>query len=162
MTNDSVPENDNISRYCSATHITEDGQITGTAFQLRPSDDYLSVNWLEFLRLNSRDEEIKEIRRVLAEKLRLGGRAKFAVLNIKEIIDSVESKSPDRRKLSVLHEPEEEDPSHSGIYGFQHDDSLISDLIAELIQETYPAKEPIKDSFRQSFRKKAFIDPVKS
>lgn len=35
MKNDPVPENDNISRYCSATHITEDGQITGTAFQLR-------------------------------------------------------------------------------------------------------------------------------
>jgi len=41
----------------------------------------------------------------------------------------------------MLHEPEEDDPSHSGIYGFQYDDRLIADLIAEMVQETYPARE---------------------
>ncbi len=58
-----------------------------------------------------------------------------------ETISYVRTRSPDARNLSMLHEPEEDDPSHTGIYGFQYDDRLIADLIAEIVQETYPARE---------------------
>ena len=71
----------------------------------------------------------------------LGVKAKIAVLNVGEIINYVRTKSPDARNLSVLHEPKEDDPSHSGIYGFRYDDHLIADLIAETVQEIYPARE---------------------
>jgi len=74
--------------------------------------------------------------------LRLGSRAKIAVLNAGQVIDYVRGQSPDRRRLQIFHEPEQNNPSHSGVYGFQHDDHLIADLIAEVIQETYPAKAP--------------------
>jgi hypothetical protein len=141
MKGDSLPEQDHISRYCSAIHCTENGKVTGTAFQLRQRDDYLSVNWLEFLRLNHRQEEIGVIREILRSKLTLGSKAKIAILNIGEIIKYVRSNSLDSRKLSILHEPENNDPSHSGIYGYGYDDQLIADLIAETIQEIHPARE---------------------
>jgi len=139
MKGDPIPDQDHISRYCSAMHCTENGQVTGTAFQLRQIDEYLSVNWLEFFHLADRQEEIREVRKVLS--LKLGAKAKIAVLNVGETTSYVRTKSPDARNLSMLHEPEEDDPSHSGIYGFQYDDRLIADLIAEMVQETYPARE---------------------
>lgn len=138
MKGDPIPDQDHISRYCSAMHCTENGQVTGTAFQLRQIEDYLSVNWLEFFHLADRKEEIREVRKAL--RLKLGAKAKIAVLNVGKTISYVRTQSPDARNLSMLHEPEEDDPSHSGIYGF-HDDHLIADLIAEMVQETYPARE---------------------
>jgi hypothetical protein len=142
MKGDPLPEKDHVSRYCSAVHCTENGRITGTAFQLRQKDGYLSVNWLEFLQLYNRKNEIREIRKVLGSKLALGAKALIAVLNVGEIIEYVRSNSPDARKLIVLHEPEENDLSHSGVYGYDYGDILIAELIAEMVQELYPAKEP--------------------
>ena len=146
MTGDIVPTEDHISRYCSPLRCTEEGQVTGAAFQLREIDEYLSVNWLEYLQQAIWQEKIQEVRRVLNSKLRLTANAKIAVLNVGDIIDHVRTKSPDHRNLSVLHEPIEDDPSqeddlsHSGIYGFKYEDPMIGDLIAEVVQETYPAK----------------------
>jgi len=137
---DPLPDQDHICRYCSVTKFTEDGLITGAAFQLRPSHKYLSVNWLEFFQLADRQEQIGEVRKSL--RLKPGAKAKLAVLNVEEIVNFVHTQSPDARKLRVLHEPEENDPSHSGIYGFGYNDHLIADLIAETVQECYPAIEP--------------------
>ncbi len=140
MKGDPVPKRDHVSRYCSGMRCTEERQVTGAAFLPREEEKYLSVNWLEFLNLDNRQEEIREVRKVLSSKLRLGAMANIAVLNVGEALDYVHMQSPDSRELSVLHEPEEEDPSHSGISGFRHNDHLIADLIAEVIQETCPVK----------------------
>ncbi|MDP2645946.1 MAG: hypothetical protein Q8P24_13485 [Desulfobacterales bacterium] len=140
MIGDPLPDQDHICRYCSVTKITENGSITGAAFQLRSPDKYLSVNWLEFFQLADRQGQIKEVRKAI--RLKPGASAKLAVLNVEEMVNFVRTQSPDARKLRVLHEPEENDPSHSGIYGFGHDDNLIADLIAETVQELYPAVEP--------------------
>lgn len=142
MKGERVPEQNHVSRYCSATRCTESGGVTGAAFQLRAQDGFLSVNWLEFLQLSNRDEEINEIRKVLSSKLRrVGTKSKIAVLNVGELIAYVRIKSPDRRELSVLHEPEATDPSHSGVYGYSFDDDMIADLIAQIVSRIYPAKE---------------------
>jgi hypothetical protein len=143
MKGDNLPLQDHICRYCKATTLTEDGQITGTAFQLRQTEESLSVNWLEFLELVNRDLEIQEIRNVLGAKLKLGTSARIAVLSVGNIISYVHAQSPDSRVLKISHEPEEKDPSHSGVYGYQYEDQLIADLIAETIQEVYPARETV-------------------
>jgi hypothetical protein len=39
-----------------------------------------------------------------------------------------------------LHEPEPDDPAHSGIHDIAQDEILIADLIAEKVEETYPVK----------------------
>ena len=141
MKGDPVPDQDHICRYCSATHCTENGQVTGTAFQLSQADEYLSVNWMEFFHLADQQDKIREVRKVLSSKLTLGAKAKIAVLNVGETIKYILTQSLDGRNLNVLHDPEEDDPSHSGIYGFRYDDHLIADLIAEVVQEVYPARE---------------------
>lgn len=87
MQGDRVPDTDHISRYYGRAHIQEDGRISGTAFCLRQSEEYLSVNWLEDLGLGDRDSEIAEVRRVLEAKGRkLGTTARLAVLNAGRLV----------------------------------------------------------------------------
>ena len=71
----------------------------------------------------------------------MGSKAKIAVLNVGETIDFVFGQSPDKRKIHIIHEPEKDDPSHSGIFNLLFDDILIAELIAKVIKATYPAKE---------------------
>ena len=137
MKGDQVPDSDHISHYCKGTSIEADGSINGTAFQIREGEEYLSVNWLEFLKKTSRNEEIAEVRNVLQTKLKLGSRSRIAVANVGSLVNHVWEK----RILNVKHEPElPDDPSHSGIFGYEIDDILIADMIAEVFQESYPSK----------------------
>jgi len=107
---DRVPDTDHISRYCGGAQILPDGRISGTAFRLRELEQYLSVNWLEYLGLGDRDSEIAEVRRVLVAKGRnLGTTARLAVLNAGVLREHVASASADHRVLDILHEPEPND-----------------------------------------------------
>jgi hypothetical protein len=139
MRGDVIPDKNHISRYCKATQVA-DGQVQSTAFMLRAGKESLSVNWLEFLKCSSRDGEIGELQRISASKLSVGARAKIAVLNVGEVRKKVRRESPDGRNINVLHDPEAQDPSHSGIYDLKQDDELIAELIREIIRETYPAR----------------------
>lgn len=140
MKGDKIPNYDHIARYCKPITV-EDGQIQATAFLVRIGEESLSVNWLEFLNCSSRENEIAELRKIYSRKFnKVGMSAKIAVLNIGEVCEKVLTKSPDRRKLEVLHAPIENDPSHSGIYNLKQDDELIAELILELVRETYSAR----------------------
>jgi len=146
MKGDKIPNYDHVARYCKPITV-EDGQIQATAFMVRMGEESLSVNWLEFLNCSSRENEIAELRKIYSRKFnKVGTSAKIAVLNIGEVCEKVLTKSPDRRKLEVLHDPIENDPSHkndpshSGIYNLKQDDELIAELILELVRETYSAR----------------------
>ena len=143
MKDDPIPPDHHISRYCKGSSILDD-EVTGASFALRDDDDYLSVNWLEFLGLGDRNDEIEEVRRVLGTKLRVTGTAKLAVLNVSDTQDYVRQNSEDDRDLKILHRPNEPpdkpDISHSGIFDTKEDEQLIADLIAERVLETYAAR----------------------
>ncbi len=139
MKGDPIPLEDHIVRYCRGGAVAPDGSIDGSAFRLRPGDDYLSVNWLECLRLSDRDSELREIRRVLASKLTLGSKAKLATLNVGTLCTHVRAMGD--TSLSVTHEPVAYDPSHSGIHGLVPDDDEVADLIAQLIEDSFPARQ---------------------
>ena len=137
MKGDQVPVSAHISHCCGASSIESNGTINGTAFRLRKDEEYLSVNWLEFLEKTSREEEIDEVRNVLRKKLTLGARSRISVANVGSLIRHIR----EERILTVQHEPEiPDDPSHSGIFGYGIDDILIADMIAEVFQETYFSK----------------------
>jgi hypothetical protein len=139
---DQIPDPDHIARFCRPGQVADE-QIQATAFMLRSNEEYLSVNWLEYLNCSNRDHEINEIRNVYSAKLNIGARAKIAVLNVGEVCERVLKESEDRRNLEVLHDPIEDDlydPSHSGIYNLTQDDELIAELILETVHEAYPAR----------------------
>jgi hypothetical protein len=95
---------------------------------------------LEFLNCSSREDEINVIRNIYASKLKIGAKAKIAVLNVGNVCNKVLTESEDRRNLEILHDPEPSDPSHSGIYNLKHNDELIAELICETVLESYPAR----------------------
>jgi len=139
MKGEPLPDQDHVSRYC-APKTAPDGQPTGASFMLDPGHDFLSVNWLEYFDLPDQQAQLTQVRRVI--RLNLAANGKFAVLNVGEVVNYVRENGPDNRLLSVLHEPNDDDPSHSGIHGYGFEDDWVADLITEVVQETYPAREP--------------------
>jgi len=146
MKGDQVPEGHHITRLCQTTQISELGEILAPAFMLRPKEQELSVNWLEFLNCLDRQSEIEQIRNVYAEKeLRVGAGYKIAVLIVGNVRRRVLEESPDGRNIRVLHEPEYNDPSHSAVDNLRHDDFFIAELIARTVINTYPARKPLSN-----------------
>lgn len=146
MNGDTIGDAEHVARYCGGSQVNQDGTINGAAFRLKIKngrvEDSLSVNWLEYLKLTCREKEISEIRRILKTKMKggIGSTAKIAVLNVGETRRHVSTKSPDRRDLQVNHEPEDDNPSHSGVNNMRIEDILIADLIAEQIREIHPSR----------------------
>ena len=139
MKGDQIPDSDHIARFCRPGQVAGE-QVQATAFMLRSNEKSLSVNWLEFLNCSSRDREINEIRNIYCAKLNVGARAKIAVLKVGEVREKILTESPDRRHIEVLHDPIEDDGSHSEIYNLKQDDELIAELILETVHEVYPAR----------------------
>ncbi len=140
MKGDKIPEENNIARLCFPRTVNN-GEIQPTAFMLREGEEYLSVNWLEYLKCSNRDCEIAEIQKVYSKKFDVRPRARIAVLNVGEVCEKVKTESSDKRNLDILHLPEETDLSHSGIYNLREDVELIAELIHEKIHDTYPARK---------------------
>ena len=139
MQGDQVPAQDHVSRLARPSDCTDGGRVTASAFELRVdrNEKYLSVNWLEFLNLPTREAEINEIRSVLGEKLKLGKAARIAVLRVRTIT---------QEGLRVIHEPSEQppDPSHTGIYGLDlvpaDQEFFIRTSLANGVEVAYSAR----------------------
>ena len=140
MKGQAIPDSDHVGRYCKASTV-ENGEISATAFMMRETEEYLSVNWLEELKRPSRASQIRDLQEVYNKKLKVGVTARIAILNVGTLRSKVQRESPDSRLLRVLHEPEEpDDPSHAGIYEIPHDDEIISEVIAQVVLENHPAR----------------------
>ena len=99
--------------------------------------DYLSVNWMEFFGKTDQKAQISKIREHI--ELSLAKHGIFAVLNVGKVIDQIQRFG--EKKLAILHEPTQGDPSHSGVHGYQHEDLLIAELIAAIVIEIYPSRQ---------------------
>lgn len=141
MTEVSVPAGDHIARYCGASHVDEDGEIDGSAFRLRRNEEYLSVNWLEFLDSES-ETQLELLREVYRKKFeRVGTNAKIAKLNTSQLIEFVRTESPSSVQLEIRHKPERPvDLSHCGIFNIPENDDVIPDLMAQMVIEVHNAR----------------------
>lgn len=137
-----IPDSDHVARYCKPSTIDGD-EIQATAFFLRPEEPDLSVNWLEFFKLKSREKEISEIQKIYSRKFKkVSSNARIAVLNVGETKIKV-LESEDKRNLKFKHNPLQEDPSHSSIYDMRPNAEEIAELILSVVDHknhVYPAK----------------------
>ena len=135
-----IPDPDHVARYCK-TSTAPDGEIQATAFMLRKGEQSLSVNWLEELKCPDRASEVGALQDLYARKMKVGAGARIAILNVGTVRTKVKLESPNRVAVRVVHEPEDDDPSHSGIYGIPYDDQqIVAELIAQVILEKYSAR----------------------
>jgi hypothetical protein len=138
---DKIPDTEHVARLCYGKAI-EDGEVLGAAFLPRPNkEDYLSINWLECLQCPDRASEIVEIRRRYYAKFNLKKKDKVAILNVGTTCSKVADGTDDHRCLSATHEPEPDDDSHSGLWGFSYDDIIIGELILQTVLDFVPAIE---------------------
>ncbi|CAB1078380.1 hypothetical protein D1AOALGA4SA_6122 [Olavius algarvensis Delta 1 endosymbiont] len=104
---------------------------------LRESEEFLSVNWMEHFGGTDQEAQIAKIREHI--ELSLAKSGLFAVLNVGRILNQVQKFT--EKKLAILHEPTRSDPSHSGVYGYRHEDLLVAELIMEMVMEIYPSRQ---------------------
>ena len=117
---------------------SETSSISPTAFHLRRGEPYLSVEWLEYLGRSGRSEEIQAVIAILSQKLRLGSSARIAVLEVGSVCHYARMETG--YSIRFLHEPEPDDPAHSGIHDTAQDEMLLAELIAEKVDESYTVR----------------------
>lgn len=135
-----IDEEHHISRYCKPSSISN-GLPLASAFALKEQDEHLSVNWLEYFREPDLTQAIDCVRRAFLDKdytIRPNGR--FAVLRVGEVKAAISDLSP--RPARIEHLPEEDDPSHCGVFGYTASDELIALEITRLVcaKDLHPAK----------------------
>lgn len=141
MTGNDLLDTDHVVRYVKSRDILEDGHLNCSAFQLRPGESGLSVNWIEYFKNLNKPEQIREVRRLIRLGMRPSGR--LAELNVGRTRRRVD------HALRFVHTPlpaeggYPADPSHSEVQGLPPGDSadaeLIGDMIAECVVSVHPA-----------------------
>ena len=114
-----IPDSDFIVRYCSPSTVI-DNHITRAAFQIKPSNDFTSVNWMpKNMHIHEGLEQIKSILEQKNFHIRSNGR--FAVFNAHTIKSYVYDLTG--IKISICHVPSPGDPTHAGILPTNTSDS---------------------------------------
>lgn len=139
MSDRTIPDDDHLSRYCKPSTV-DDGLPTASAFELRPGEDHLSVNWLEYFRTPELATAIQLVRGAFQDKayrLRPGGR--FAVFRCG--VAKLAVGDGTGSLLSIEHLPLADDPSHAGVFGYGVDDFEVAVELAAVVrrQDVHPA-----------------------
>ena len=132
----SPPDDDHLSRYCKPTAVGRDGLPTAAAFELRPNEDYLSVNWLEYLDSRNLAAAVERVRETFRRKgYRLRSNGRFAVVGVGAVQAAVTETAG--RPGHVEHLPLEDDESHAGLFGYTADDLAVAVELRVLIQREH-------------------------
>ena len=100
------------------------------AFELRPKkEDYLSVNWLEFLDASDLEAAVAQVRTVFGKKgYRVKPSGRFAVLEVGSVKAAISAHVSGT--VTVEHRPLSDDESHGGVFGYSADDFAVAVEIA--------------------------------
>ena len=139
-----IPEDHDIARYASASKIDpETGRLLGAAFYLRPKEPYLSVFCLNMIEGEDTSSQIEYLKKDIP--LDTSPNGKLGIVNVGDMKEYVQSRSEDKRDLTVTSEPRSnpEDPElnreyHCGIRGFEYAEEIIAELIVECVKGEYP------------------------
>ena len=127
-----------VTRYCRRRHLRADGRPLRDAFLLRPGEEYLSTNWMEYFHDTNPQSQIAGVLQALADKgFRASRTASFAVLNVGAVATACKNDLNLNVKFIAL--GESHDPSHTGIFGYTGRNTDAAATLARLVQEIYPA-----------------------
>ena len=140
MTGTTIPGGDHVARICPASRLDGNAMPAVTAFmprkkkveeqEERKAEKDLSVNWLEFFGAVPRVEALAMIRETKRD-LRIGGNAKLAVLRVSTALESV--REAGGIELVAFHARKVDDPSHSGLSGYDVEDESAQLAMAEAL-----------------------------
>ena len=120
----------NITRNCKPCAVQDGLPLVG-ALLPRPSEEYVSADWLEYLDSKDLATAVEEVRtRFQSRKYRLRPNGRFAFLNVGR---SRESVTEVQGRIEFEHLPLDDDDSHAGIVGIGEEDLAIATEIARLV-----------------------------
>lgn len=104
-----IPDSDHILRYCRPSNIV-DGNISPGAFGIRPNEQSLSVNWMEFFgKETPTARQIENIQKAMSANLALKRNGRFAKINAGSAREKING-------LAIKHLPTPKNRSHAGIF----------------------------------------------
>jgi hypothetical protein len=104
---------------------------------LRPNEEYLSTNWLEYFHDSDRQSQIVGVHQALTDKgFRVSPTGSFAVLNVGNTVSTVRQARD--LKIRFVNFGEPHDPSHTGIFGYNAEDTDTATALARLAREVHP------------------------
>lgn len=116
--------------------------IDPAAFRLRYEangqlEEGLSVNWVEYFQMPTPQQAVAPLRALLEGKgRRIGGESKFALLNV----GSAKAAAAKHVAVSIVPDPEIDDPSHSLIKGYAAYNDQVAEELAKVIIDAFSAK----------------------
>lgn len=139
-----LPDEHHVMRYVPWSRLRkdEDENIIGflpQAFELRPEDESLSVNWLEYFN-GDRETRIQASVKVFRNTRTVGKKSAFGIGNIKKIKEVC---SANGARVRIVYEPDEPDNlAHSAIrYLPRGDLSILEALAADAFLELVRAAD---------------------
>lgn len=140
MTGREIGDECHVSRYCRPRTIGKDNLPTADAFKLRESEEYLSVNWLEYFGVLDLDVAVDMVRKAFACKgYTVSRNGRFAVLGVgttkATVLNAV------GREPRIEHLPDGENASHAGILVRMTENHMAATALAVQVRR-YPMIRP--------------------
>ncbi|QMU55838.1 MAG: hypothetical protein GKS04_01360 [Candidatus Mycalebacterium zealandia] len=131
-----IPDANHVLRYCRPSKV-DNGVPQESAFEFRPRENYLSVNWMEHNpKITSPDKQIEAIRQFIIKKnsLTLSGNGRFARANVGKVKNLIEGSN-------VVSKSQRIDPSYAGIVVSRDEDRHKTLELANIIKtkDIFPA-----------------------
>ena len=131
-----IEDSFDCARLTKASQMLEDGNVDGAAFALRQGERYLSWNCLSLLP-GDRQSQFDALRAILGGKLNVRKTSRLSVVNVGYTKKLVKRHAD--ADLEFRHMPEDDDPTHCGMYGLEMNDEVVQDLIAESVSDVVQA-----------------------
>ena len=112
-----IPDAEHTARYCPFTTLLRNGRPSGTAFCLRPKEEYLSISWLEAISTNGLHDQLKGLRKIWKKKPLKGRGSKIARLNVGKSKNLVQNETKKTRSVDFVNFGKVSEPSYSAIHG---------------------------------------------
>lgn len=128
-----IRDDDHVSRYCTRMRIDEDGTPLPAAFTLRRTDEYLSVNWLEYFGVSDIEHNMVHVRKAFGKHYTIRASGQFAVLNVGDVKATI--KESLGRVLSITDLQEDDYPSHASIDGYTVNDDHVPIALSEMVEK---------------------------
>ncbi len=132
MPSNYVPQEHELLRYVPWNKLRKDEDdnvlgVLGTAFKLRPNEEYLSGTWVGFFS-GTRDQQIcAAVTAFRNSNMSVSTKSGFAIGTARVIAETCARRS---KKIRIIHEPEVDNRAHAALRGWPDDDDLL-DLIAD-------------------------------
>lgn len=132
--NEQILTHGRVARYCKPSSLDEQESPTSAAFQRRPTEEYLSVFWLEFFQEAHEKNRIQAVKQAMEQRrFTVKQRGHFAVLDIEQSMQYIFEEVAEQIAYRAMNLP------HCGLF-HDGDDLLVAELLAECVQANYEVK----------------------